>query len=277
MSFSELAETFHAKEIGIISDKKSNLQFILGFFDHFDDIQIKCGTFKSFMTAERKAAILGKVPENIMFGETTSHDFLELSLKSGDTANRLRISYIKYEINSEILFELFMRNDKSFNQSFKNWKRNPTDQKHVQRVKNELASMKSEYDQCNTHFNKQLRAIVESRAKIETMISSVNESIKYLLNIKETEQSYYYDSIVSKPVKEIAITSMKIYSDQTAFMTKLEKLRDLLKDYNKKRVKWSEFLIGMRETLVSEPKPVELKIGEFTKIIAKTFMCGKEN
>lgn len=286
VTFSVLVSEFYAKMAEVNPFVNINLDFVLGISENIDKIKVNFGVFNRFMSQERRNEIMEKVPSSLVINGKLARDLLQNNINFVDFGHMLDTMELNFDIYSEISYNLANKNDKMnkcFNKSYKIWKHNPVDQKHMQQVAIDFESMELEYIRLRAVFEMKMNAKDEIKRNIETMIAAVDGMFDELLNVSKSKE-LDPNSTIQQMVMAIVRDLTEIHKRRVEYMANLRNLRNILKDYNKSRVIWAEFLIGMRESLKSDSKPVQPEIANFLKKVLQNFsenirgkignMCG---
>lgn len=262
VTFQSLVDKLDKKASGSgIFGMKPNLNIMLGLYTHIDELKSKCEGLDRLMNQERKIEILNKVPSTMLIEGELARDTLQTKIDLVNFANSLKVLHLNYEISFAIDFILANEN---FVESYQNWKLKKVNKKHMLLVKDTLNSLKLEYVQLHEFLTMAMSVIDETKRNIGTMTTLLNSKLNRLLTITESAQ-------ISEIVEQITHSLIEIHKKQDLFVTQLESIRDILNYYNAKRVTWAEFIIGMRELPIMEPKPVVLKKREYIKQIARKY------
>lgn len=179
--------------------------------------------------------------------------FVRVEFISKANSQRDDVTEKYFNFRSEIVHKMpKMVDNIDFDSSFKNWLRNPTNVDHMKKVKNTLGSMKTEYDQLHEKFKRELNEVNVERANIEKNVEAVNNLMEKFFHTKVNRQ--IADGLSGD-------LSNLVYGVETLRNSLIEKLKNVIKtleEYNQKRIIWAEFLIGMRDTLTTQPKAVAL-------------------
>lgn len=262
VTFKSLVEKFDKKasRSGIFGMKPS-LNIMLGLYTHIDELKSRCERLDRLMNQERKIEILKKVPSTMLIEGKLARDSLQSYIDLVNFANSLKVLHLNYEISLAIDFSLANQN---FVKSYQNWKLKKVNEKHMLLVKDTLDSLEVEFVQLHEFLTMAMSVIDETKRNIGTMTALLNSKFNRLLTITESAQ-------ITEVVEQITHSLIEIHKKQDLFVTQLESIRNILNYYNAKRVTWAEFLIGMRDLPIMEPKPVILKKREYIKQIGRKY------
>lgn len=171
-----------------------------------------------------------------------------------------------WDILSEMKFKPSDKNDAMFDSSFEQWKKNPLDYEHLEKVACNLNFMKDEYNQLHDKFDKAMEKLNGIKENINKNIVSANAWFYRFFRNSDTRD---YQEIID----EMQYITMRIYNQQNQLLSKLYSLIEILQTYNAKRFLWAEYVIGMRETLSSERHSVAVRLhpakrARFSKMVS---------
>lgn len=194
--------------------------------------------------------MLTHVPQNMLLNGTNARQYLREKIDAINEGQTNSIKTIDDQICTKLAYRSQGIQDNDIVTSYNNWVENSFDQNHLKQINGEFPTMKSKFDNWQQTFKADLTAATALRGEIKT---SIYKTAPIFL------------SVTKLPVKAAEITETKldpaldaILAGQYRLIKKLESMSDTLSKYNSERMKWVEFLIGMRDTLDSDPKPVEL-------------------
>lgn len=168
------------------------------------------------------------------------------------------------ELSPELKFEPSDRCDKNFNDSFKQWIENPVKQKRIQIVNENLSPMKSEYDKLQESMNIQCKETKRECKLIKKDITLVKKLHKTILTLSDLDSER-----IKRIINNVVNLLMKINENQDLVLHNLEHMKIIFHSYNRLRMIWAEFLIGMRKSLRSTPKSVKPSKRMLCKHLAK--------
>lgn len=223
-----------------------------------------------FMNAERLEQVLEKVGPSIKTNGKSTKELIETLIVSINNIKTTNIWDFHDEISSSVAFELPENNidEETFETSYQHWKLNPIDSAQIQRVIDAVCGMKKEYTDLNTNFSSQLKEANEISTRIENDFKSVNGLCSKLLSPTNNPMKGVYCDI-----PDIVKGLEAIHTEYSKLLEKIENISKIIRNYNIKRFVWAEFMIGMRKTLDSEPKFVELRYLGAAKKLAKSIVC----
>lgn len=169
------------------------------------------------------------------------------------------------QICSEIDLMLPIKSDKEFGISFKNWNSNPANVEHIKRVQSELSSMKQKYLVLHETFNVQMKPLLE-------IIATIGSETEGAHSLFEKIVAAYSPNKMLEDIEKlhpILKGIIDVYTLNADLPQKLLNVRNALQSYNEQRIKWAEFVIGMRQTPSGEKKRVKLTITAQAKKISK--------
>lgn len=201
--------------------------------------------------------LLSKIPESINTNNNTeiedndARDFLENQLNEINEAMTEEMTKVCQKILAEIEFDLpTFLNDTEFFYSFEHWIKNPTDLKHVRMVAADLKVMSAQYETHNVIFNNEMKKINEIKFGFSALIKLANASFNKLLQTKHPNETNQF-------IEELRPILDRIYKQQTHLLDSHDNVLEILKKYNDQRMEWAEFLIGMKETIISHRNEVK--------------------
>lgn len=123
--------------------------------------------------------------------------------------------------------------------AYKTWLQNPVDMKHVKEVETKYGPMESQFDKLQKYFNDKMTQVSEIKSGID----------------------FYLKAISNEPGNAMKTSERldRIYERQHKLIGILEKITNILNDYNNQRVAWLKFFMGMKEETTSDRKVVKTK------------------
>lgn len=180
--------------------------------------------YKAIDTVPGDVEISGKNARSYLRNETTS------------VSNKIeKYRNLFAEISEEIAFNPSAETiDFTFVHHFRKWSKTkaPSDKENVQRVKKELSAIRSKYNEMHEKFE-------EEEAAINEMIKFTKSTID-LINSSGDDMSQKF--ILTNIRRRLYMSKTEL----SELLVKLQNVKIILKDYNTKRVRWAEFLMGMR-------------------------------
>lgn len=193
--------------------------------------------------------IRGKIPEeHKLKNGSLLHANIE-SIVNTETAIGRKLDEID-GINKFELSDKCNKYDKQFKESFEQWKVNIPDQNQVERVKKELSAMLGNYSWLLKNFENDMCHADELKQSIELEKNTTKFLFQNILGKRHEEKQL---ENADKLAKKLAT----IQTSETRLLELLGAIKNMQNEVNKERRKWAELLIGMRDTLKSEPKPVK--------------------
>ncbi|XP_031624090.1 uncharacterized protein LOC116341273 [Contarinia nasturtii] len=232
---------------------KSKFDFMLKITKDIDAIKKKLEKMprKAFLEHNTSEYILKHVPEDLQINGTDARQVLREKIDAINEGETISIKEIDDQICTRITFKSKGILDEAIEKSYKNWAKNPVDAHHLKQINLDYPTMKSKFDNWQKTFIDEMKAADVLRDEIKAYFNGANSIFKTLLNephnASETAEKYV-DGILDG----ILVRHYRL-------IKKLESAADVLQKYNNERVIWTEFIIGMRAKLESDPKPVELK------------------
>ncbi|XP_031624098.1 uncharacterized protein LOC116341279 [Contarinia nasturtii] len=192
--------------------------------------------------------ILNKVPENLQIGEIDARTVLRGKFKAVNEAQTTTIKKLLVQICARIAFKSQGILGQNIEKSYKNWLKNPLDPDHLKQIDDDYSKMKSKFDEWQNTFIDEMQAADVLRDEIGAHFNAAVSIFKTLL--KEPHEA----SKISENYVDGVLDS--ILKRQAELVKRLGIAAHVLQNYNLETIKWTEFLIGMRATLESDPKPV---------------------
>lgn len=252
MTFADVLGKFRAKVAEENFKKEiSELESIFDMFTMINEIRTKFQPFTTeFMDDGKKKLISDKVP--------LAEDKCLFRLdKKINWINEVREKEIPSRTNRIIsIFSFNLEKDTKFMASLHNWEKNPVDKKHLERVKKNIGSMKSEYKAFQEDFKKNMEMANEVIAEIDAATIRVNQVFDI---VWKTEGELGEDKDKDL-LTEASLALTELLQCHEYMCNVLNKLEEGALSLNKHRCKWADFLIGMRRTLKSDREPVELTL-----------------
>lgn len=267
VTFEQVVWSFSAEAGRAGTPLRQQLGFMSKFSDHKDFIRKTIEiTLETLKKPDGYGDALDKVPADMKFetGEKAQsvlrRDTLALH-RSFDLVHTL-IIVLKQEIEAQIRINSPNVINNKFDKSYQNREKNNVNKKLVKQVENDVDTMRSAYDTAQTKIKEGITAVNETQSVFNENIIKIDSLLGKLCKSTKPKEA---KEIVGELLKIVgkAVKRKKRLAEQ------LEKLRDVVKDYNKQRTAWAELLIGMRTKLISDPKKVTLEMGVRAKEFVK--------
>lgn len=192
-----------------------------------------------------------KIPTNMNIKEESAKKYLT-KLISSINDGQSKIRNFNVEILKLMSFKPFQKKDETFDSSVDNWSENQPVIEHLQQISSDINAMRNEYNECQVKFNKEMVTINKLRINIDKGIDAVINWLTKILKTSNEERR-------RKIIKNEEPTTSAIFQLQRQLLDGLANLQKILEDYNAKRFKWSEYIIGMRDKITAvERHSVEL-------------------
>lgn len=226
------------------------------------------------MNIEKLEKILIRIPSDLTINvfelvEVNASEFIENTITLINTTKTDDILKIGKKVCSEIAFKPDIMYDKVFDNWFKVWDRDPINAEHVRQVEKELRDMTIEYETLLKRFNKMMKEVEAAEERFQYYLKFANPQFGRILKLNPEKPN-------AKKVKDILVGLQplldKLLQQLHLVLKHLKRVRFVLIDYNKARVRWVEFLMAMRESLTSERRTsvhIERIIRFFANVI-----CG---
>ncbi|XP_031621911.1 uncharacterized protein LOC116339961 [Contarinia nasturtii] len=245
LTFFSLLEKLYSKAETTIDFKlRPKLDFMITFPKNSYEIKPKLKAPSKEIPNNLKGDLfMGKVPANMEInGENAKNYFRKLISSIGDGQGKI------VNLNSEILkmmsFKPSEKHDDTFDSSVDNWNENKLVMDHVQQIANDINTMRTEYNECQVKFNKEMEVADKLRTSIDKGIEAVTNWLRKILKTSNVETR-------KKIIKNEEPKISTIFEFQEQMIDTLGILKEILEDYNNKRFKWLEYIIGMRDTLTA--------------------------
>lgn len=209
-------------------------------------------TVMDFKYMGYRVQLLEKIPPHHRCGYHSTRSFLQMKLIEDANQERDEITEYNTKISAEIKRELPKQGDHNiFYISFLNWFRNVPENIDIQRVRSALDSMNTEYAALRERFINKINEIKPLKATIDTDIIRANCLIETLLEIVHITQA-------TDNITELVIMADSVSRRRYDLIRELKIVYQILEDYNKKRMIWADLIVGIRDTLTSQRKPVAM-------------------
>ncbi|XP_031639853.1 uncharacterized protein LOC116351845 [Contarinia nasturtii] len=280
LTFSMFLEKFHAKAAEKGIEMGSGLNCIFTITNTMDKAKTKHAVpVTKLMTETKFRQVMDRVPAGmqVVIGQVTVNDeeskhergnaraFLRNKIYLINNDLTEKIGQLNMEIYTEIAHKPFIANDKMFANWFKLWDKDQMDEEHLKNIKKEIRAMAAQYEVSNREFKKKMKEVDNLRKTIDNYFRLANEKCDNLLKAKNYTE-------FPRMVQEIVPLIERIYKSQSQLIENLENVQNLLKDYNMKRIIWVELLIGLRESLTSNRRSINL---EFLLLFFTNLCCGR--
>lgn len=265
LTFSLLLDKFYAKAAEIDIQLKPKLDFMLNISENVNEIDSKFqASQKKLLNYEQRVEVLGKVPKGMIIKGVKTRGYLCGKLAFINDAQNIKKLSLYSDIVSAIAFKPLNKYDKEIGNSFEKWIQNPVDAEHIQRVMNHLEHMKSKYGELNKKFIEKIDVLLKVKTNIGTDMLGISKLFEKLLKTSNSEHA-----LTKFLLEEIVTYTAKIFDQQIQTLKTLVEIRETLDKYNEQRVKWAEYLIGMRNWLPSFRVPLKLVNMEYVKTFSK--------
>lgn len=250
VTFSKVLSDLKTKADGVgVTIEPLNDMFVM--FTSIVEITARIQRFGTkFMADEMFNRILKKVPAI----RSREHTF-SINIKLINHLRETNIKPLIKKFNDGVAFEL--KNDEEFVDSFQNWNENPPNRTHIIEVQRTVDAIKLEYDDMQKHIEKFVKRANVVLAENEVKIGFADQLFKSILEDTYNEFADVKD--------KLNITTKDLYQYHTFMFDRMDTLEGYVKMFNMSRLKWAEFIIGMRETLSSRKAPVKSKLKRKSK------------
>ncbi|XP_031621060.1 uncharacterized protein LOC116339363 [Contarinia nasturtii] len=262
-TFFDLIETFYVKGDRNRFPIRNTFNFMIVMPRNFNDVRSKLkAPVNKFLDSATRDRVAKKIPKTMKINGKNTRAAINSMIKSIND-QRTQIRNINADILKKMAFKPSEKNDDLFIQSYKTFIVNPFDLAHAQQVWRDQKTMRDEYDELHAKFDVDMNAADTLKASVDLDLDIATKGFFELLNTSEIKQ------IKNICVRIESITN-KIIEQQQLVLGKLESVRDTIEQYNVKRYRWAECVIGMRNTLASNDRhSVELVESE----LGSCFSC----
>lgn len=261
ITFSKLLNTFYGKAAEKHYAFRPKLDFILKISNETDDIKTRFDSLvNGFVDSTKRDKVLQKVPEDMKIDGFNTRTFFQEGIDSIIDGQMKTIKNLTVDICSKIKFELDDKNDSHFVNSFQKLKILPADPKLMQRVRDNMNAMNTDYNKLHEKFNEEMKRTDELRKIFETNAASVNLLFDQLIRLSATNTEDF-----KRLAKDIESAIVKLYMQQPQLFDSLEKIQDILENYNRQRLVWIEFLLGKRISHKMNGSDVKKTLKPFTR------------
>ncbi|XP_031638186.1 uncharacterized protein LOC116351170 [Contarinia nasturtii] len=241
LTFSSLVDKVCAKADEKAINLKPKLSFVRSISINTDKIRTRLTALVTkFVDEKRINEILDKVPAN-----TTAMDVNNAQRFLRTEFNRFKKKQSeKVDIIDRIWSEVTIKppkRDWMFSCWFREWLQDPTDEMHMNRVKNNTKFMSSEYENLFKKFNNELIEAEKIKSNIDTFIGLAKTSFDKLFKSAKPEEV----------INDVKPLMNRIYNNERELIKKLEAIECAVKEYNARRMIWVDFLVDLRATLTS--------------------------
>ncbi|XP_031621061.1 uncharacterized protein LOC116339364 [Contarinia nasturtii] len=247
ITFFDLLEKFYVKGDRNHFPIRPKLDFMLTMPRNFYDVRPKLkAPVNEFLDSEIRDRVAKKIPKTIKINETNTRVAISSIIESIND-QRIQIRNINADILKKMSFKPSEKNDDLFIQSYKAFKVNPFDLAHAQQVWRDQKTMRDEYDELHAKFNVNMNAAETVKASVDSDLDIATKGFFELLNMSEIKQ-------VEKMCVTLESITNELIEQQQLVLGKLESVRETIEQYNIKRYRWAEFVIGMRYTVDSNDR-----------------------
>lgn len=266
-TYLSLLEIFLAKADGNVTGMRQRLNFTLNLSKDMDKIKTKIvDAGKVFLSPSKREQVLARVPKTIFITADQQRVIAHYLLNKRFVTiyhSTVKIKKITNEILSEIALKPLNQIDEHFDRWYRRWDPNCIDNDHIAKIKENIRSIASVYEQIHGHFMKDMRVVNEVKANLDMLIGLAYSSIERLLNSTVSAKQFYQETELIEERTDLLTVILgdldpileRIPIQQDLLTRKLIKLNNWLVKYNEKRTIWAEFMIGMdishlRRTLI---------------------------
>lgn len=218
----------------------------------------------TFISEDQMDSILLEVPHEMIIDGKKPYNLLDEQLPKILNTTLKTVRKSNDQIRSLIAVQSLGKDQsymENFGKKIKDWNSDPVQNKHFQRVEKALPSMQWEYEQLRESFKTTINTIEEIKSTVENKTRSLNSVCDHF------EEGVDSDHCIPDLVYFVVEIS-KLYNH---LIKNLACLKEILTEYNDKRIIWAEFLIEMRNSPTSGPKPIKKKKKPSAKQLAKEF------
>lgn len=218
-----------------------------------DDILIKDQLKEpptKFSSAENVNQMLNMVPKGMTIDGKNGRYVLSKDIIDVINHQTEEIANLNREICSEMEIKLSERMDELFNRSYDQWILNAPNGNEGKRVKHSMYLIEFDHQILSDQFTKKIKTVNTLKVNITLSIAAFECALDKLLPSNDSR-------IAKKCFEDIVAATVKISSLQFKLLSALDEFKNVVVKYNNARVKWAEFIIGMRRTLKSERKLVK--------------------
>ncbi|XP_031636117.1 uncharacterized protein LOC116349008 [Contarinia nasturtii] len=239
-----LVERFYGKALEHNCNLRPRLDFMYKFSKNDDKMIAKLkSTLSEFMDRSKIKEVLEKIPEEFRIKKKKARTVLKTKINLINSAQTDETKDLHDAILVEIAFELpeFYDDEGIFENCYKKWIHKSIDIQHLEQVKRDIYSMTSRYDTFVENFKIEMKGANNLTATIQTHIHLANDVVNQLLQASTPQ----IEKIANENVKPRLDKLSDLY---TELFDILESVKESLEDYNLHRLRWAEFLIGMRSS-----------------------------
>lgn len=253
LTFSHFVEKFNKKaaQKGVDMD----LQFITEFSSTITELKkkleiptndfIDIGTWHKVMEIIPKD-ITVKKDEKLVNGR----EFVLETLGYINNADNICIRNVSDEICAEIEFKPPVKKDIVFGNWYRVWTMVSPNVECLTQIHQELPQMTAEYLELLSVFNKRLEEVESAKKDVKSVAGIVKLAIAKLLKLSPQNEDY---AVLAKEIVENLQPNLgRLLQRKGAVYYSLVSVRDAVRDYNKARMRWVEFLMFMRKTFKSD-------------------------
>lgn len=245
VTFSSIVKSFYGRAKNV----KSNFDFLLKITPNVDAINKALEKLprKNFMGEKDINLIVQSVPEDAQLNGKSARTILREKIEEINANEAKKFKELEDSIRTRIAMKSQNIIDSNIITSYQHWLKNSVDANHLKQIEIDYPEMKSQFEQWQKDFTAYMTTTDELRKEIKKKLDSSNAKA---LVIRTT-----FGNNADKQINEIL---NYILGKQSTLAENLKNAEKVLAKYNDERIKWAQFLIGMRATLNSDPKPVEL-------------------
>ncbi|XP_031628713.1 uncharacterized protein LOC116344358 [Contarinia nasturtii] len=241
-SFHTLVEKLEENAKATKQKIKQDLSFILNISPNYFNIWTSfTEAVPTFLALDVMENMLVKVPEDMLSGEYYAKDVLRYQISGVIVQQSQEIATLYNEICTAFGYDLTQAKKSKFAEYYWAWYQNIPNKNDVKRIKNGIDAMSSDHDTVLAQFNGRMEKIDYLRNLISTCSSLVNSNLRKLITSKKRDSMIKYS-------QEIVDATLKASSVQPKLIKRLTEVKKILMNYNKRRTRWAEYIIDMRES-----------------------------
>lgn len=269
LTFSSLLKQFYSKAAEVNIDLEPDFDFMLTIPNNISEI---ISALDASINGLFDGATFDKIVLKVADFKEDTRKYIHKSIKEVKDQHAMTMKIFNDELSPELKFEPSDRCDKILNDSFKQWIENPVKQKRIQIVNENLSPMKWKYDELQKSMNIQCKETKRECKLIKRDIILVKTLHKTILRLTDSDSER-----IKRIINNIVNFIMRINENQNLMLHNLEHMKIIFNSYNRLRMIWAEFLIGMRNSLTSTPKSVKRSKRMLCKHLAKNVFGSGES
>ncbi|XP_031637970.1 uncharacterized protein LOC116350345 [Contarinia nasturtii] len=199
-----------------------------------------------FTTAKNAQYLKSKVPAGLVMYEQPASKLLYDTIALIDKTRKVEMKKLYEEISAELSVQSPDKNDKEFTNGYNIFSKNSRSKTQAERIYSKMSAMIGANAAISHRFTTKINEFEQLDKETKEVLENARSKCESMA--LTGERSYAMDAI------EYVST---LNSNQQKLLLLLKQVRDILREYNQKRLLWAEFLIGITPEIGGKRQPVE--------------------